>query len=252
MEEVTIEWMPKKAKISQMYSTGLEYAFVTKDWKQVNQLVYCKDFLQDALCAMHTNQKMSIYGFSYDPNKSLPVYLNKTRILVTSWRDKTFPNRIEGSLDFLNQIEDTLKMSKTKILKVKDLPVQYKKAGAWIYEANKRWMKSPPLISLYTLLIRVSLVHVKGTNYVETMDKICNNTLEPYQSYDRSYLRDARKGIDWILTYGDKKLFPNKTKDNFKDVGVSAMHNYVGICGYSNRNARSYFPEWYDIKEIKV
>jgi len=251
--EVVLRWKPKKVQISQVYSEGLEYAFVTKDWRQVSQLVFCKDFLQDTLCAHYNDKKMSIYGFSYSPKTGLPLYLEKTRILVTNWRDKTLPNRIEGSIDFLNQIEAALKMVKTKIYKVTELPSQYKKAGGWVYEGSKRWMHAPPMISLYTLLIRVSLSHTVGDKYQDTIDKICKGTLKPYQSNDSCQLREALDGLNRILSVGDRTIFaPGKIKTHFKDVGVYVMHESCGICGFSSKTPKYQFPEWFDSKKKVV
>jgi len=253
MKEVSITWKPKKSSISQVHSSGLEYAFVSEDWKQVNQLVYCKDFMQDALCAVMNQKKMSIYGFSYDPKTSTPIYLKKTRLLVANWRDKTMPNRIENSIDFIRQIEKALKMSRTQVYSVTNLLPQFKKSGAYVYEAARRWQNSPPLISLYTLLIRVSLVHTAGQPYTDTIDKVCKGEIEPYLCDDRWQLQSAKTGLNWIIKIGDKKLFSQEQKDNFKDVGVSTMHNNCGICGFSNKEVQKQFPTWYNtIKEAGV
>ena len=46
-----IKWLEKPAALAQIYGSGLEYCFISKDGKQCCPFVYCKDFLQDAILA---------------------------------------------------------------------------------------------------------------------------------------------------------------------------------------------------------
>jgi len=250
MKEVKVEWMLKKKSISQVYSSGVESAFLTEKFEMIHQLVYCKDFMQDAIAGFLQNKSMSIYGFSYSPKTCLPIYWKKTRLLFTDCTDRAMPNRIAGSKDFLNQVEKRLKMVRTQIYKVSDPPKQYSKSGAWVYDASPRWMISPPMISLYTLLMRVSLVHKQGDDFMKTVEGVSAGKIPSLQTEDQYQMKSAQKALGWILEKGDKKLFFKNAIDNYKDKPVSMMHNDLGIVSYATGCPKSEFPKWYE--EITV
>lgn len=250
MKEVKVKWVNKKKSISQVYSEGPEYAFLTENFEMIHQPVFCKDFMQDAIAGFLGKKRMAIYGFSYDPSTDLPIYWKKTRLLITDYSDKHMPNRIEGSLDFMNQIEKKLKMVRTKIYKVTNPPKQYSKSGAYVYDGSPRWMISPPMISLYTLLMRVGLVHKKGDNFMHTVKGVSNGSIPGLQGEDQSQMNSAKKALGWILDKTDKKLFHRQPADNYKDQEVSTMHNDLGIVSYSDGTARYNFPKWYKGVEV--
>lgn len=244
---LTIQFKPKKSRLAQEFSEGLEFAFLSADNKQINQFVYCKDFMQDAIQGHVNKKKVTIYGFSYDPNKeeTIPLCMEQTRILITSWRDKQFRTKVQNCLDFINQIEVKLKMKKTEITEVSNSPSIYKKAGIWLFEGSKRWMQSPPMISLYTLLIRIGFNHTPGTAYTETIQQVLDYKLATYRHEDAYYLKDAKKGLDWILKYGDRKLFDKDIKKNYPSVDIYTMHSNFGIVGFAQGYTKKYCPDWY-------
>lgn len=254
MKEVKVTWIEKKKSISQVYNSGLEYAFLTENFEMIHQLVYCKDFMQDAIAGLLNNKTMSIYGFSYDPKNNLPIYLKKTRLLITNYGDKTFPNRIDASKEFLNQVEKKLKMVRTQIYKDTNVLKNYSASGAFVYDGSSRWMISPPMISLYTLLIRISLAHKPGTDFMETIDGICNGQIQPIQTDDKNQLSKAKKALNWILEKTDKNLFSKNRIENYnnkgKEIPVHEMHNNFGIVSYAYGTPKNYFPEWYKGVEL--
>jgi hypothetical protein len=250
MKEIKVTWAEKKKSISQVYSSGIEYAFLTENFEMIHQFVYCKDFMQDAIAGYLQNKTMSIYGFSYNPKTCLPIYSKKTRLLFTNCSDKAMANRIPGSKDFLNQIEKKLKMHRTQIYTAFDPPKQYAKSGVYIYDGSKRWMISPPMISLYTLLMRVSLVHKVGDDFMNTVTGVSSGKIPGMQTEDQYQMKNAEKAFKWILDKGDRKLFFTNQIDNFKDQSVNTMHNDLGIVAYSSGCPKKNFPKWY--KEVEA
>lgn len=241
-----VEWKPKKSRISQIYSDGLEYAFVSKDYKQINQFVYCKDFMQDAIQGYLNGVRADIYSFVYDPSTCLPLHMDSTRLILSNWRDKQFKAKVPNCLDFINQIEEKLKMKKTTMEDCFNPPPVYKKAGIWLVEGSKRWMKAPPMISLYTLLLRVGFSHKAGEDFMKTLDGVQDGTIPAYQKHDRSFVQDARKSINWILDKGDRRLFHSNIRKNYlKEIGIYEMHNSCGIIGYARCETQHRFPYWY-------
>ena len=245
MKEVKVKWHKKDAKLSQMYSSGVEYAFVSKDYEMIHQLVYCKDYLQDAIAALLTGEVSDIYGFVYDPEKCIPIYLKRTRLVVTNRTDQYFSEKIPHMQDFLNQVESKLKMLKTQVAKVSDPYKTYKKAGVFLLNGSPRWMISPPMISLYTLLIRVGLSHVKGKDFMQTIDDITTYSVPVAQDDDIYQMKKAKKALGWILEKTDKKLFYKNQVNNYKGVDTSTMHDYSGIGSYADGYPKSNFPRWY-------
>lgn len=246
MDQVTLEWKLSSGSISQVYGSGLEYAFVSDDFKQIHPLVYCKDFMQDAITGAIHKKAMSIYGFSYNPQKDPPIYFKKTRLLVTNSADPHFSNKIIPLLEFMGQIEKKLKMVKSVAYKVENSAKKYSN-GAFIIDGSARWQISPPMISLYTLLIRIGLVHKIGVSYQETVDGVVKGTIPAAQENDRSQLSSAIKGLGWILDHGDLKLFGRTRSKNYKDLSVNFVHNSTGIVSYSSKNAalKKEYPNWY-------
>lgn len=245
-KEVEVDWISKSKSISQVYSSGMEYALLTDNFEMIHQPVYCKDFMQDAIAGFLHKKTMSIYGFSYNPKTNKPLCMKKTRLLIVNASDAEMQSKRKASKDFLNQIEKKLKMARTQIYKVKNPSNSYSKCGGLVYDGSSRWMFAPPMISLYTLLIRVSMVHTKGKDFMETINNLCNGSITGYQTSDKSQMSGAKKALSWILEKGDRNLFLKKRLDNYNQDSVSVMHNTLGIVSYANGNSKGYFPYWYE------
>ena len=246
-KSVSIVWKPKVARIAQIFGKGLEYAFVSPDNQQVHQFVYCKDFLQDTIHAYLNNTTVSLYSFRYNGNDSTPITLDSTKILIASYRDSAFRKKINPIIDFLNQIEDVLGMKKTKVYGCASPMPTYKRSGVFMLKGSKRWMKAPPMISLYSFLIRLGCAHQEGASYKDTLQGIFNGSIKPYQSMDATYLKDSLHGIDFILKMGDRKIFHNEIKRNYPRsiTKFDDMHNNCGLIGYCKGQAKVHCPYWY-------
>jgi hypothetical protein len=243
-----IKWYEGRASLSQALSSGLEYAFVSKERKQCCPFVLCKDFLQDAVYNQVYKTKKSIYGFSFDPSKHEPIDLTKVRMVLANSQDADFSNKIPACLDFINQIEACLGIVKTKTI-VRECafpPKKYKKGGVWYFESNRRWLSSPVMLSLYTLLLRVGFCHKIGDTYNVTIERVSSYSSFEYQQGDRSKLYDSKKGIVRILKKGDKNIFYKEIEKNYpKGISISTLHNDLGIVAFSNEYTKHTVPYWH-------
>jgi hypothetical protein len=106
-------------------------------------------------------------------------------------------------------------------------------------------MLSPPMLSLYTLLLRVGFCHTQGEDYAETIKKITGGTVPPYQSNDKSQLSSAQQGIERILKYGYAKIFFKDPKKNYPAIATSNMHHHTGICSFSGGASKSHVGHWH-------
>ena len=266
--ERQVKWHPKNRRLIQIPKKGIEYAFVSEDYQQIHQLVWCKDFMQDAIYGQVNQKPVSIYGFKYDPALDPPLYMKKTRIMVANWHDANFGLKICNCLEFLNEVESHLKMSRTTINKCSGVPVVYKKSGVWLLEGSKRWMKSPPMMSLYTLLIRIGLVHQSGDNFKKTIRLIKSGAIKPYNwkkdkvndlsgkvthyDNDRDFLRIGNRAISKILKHGDRKLFFRDIQNNYPKKNKRGysfcthhLHECCGLVGFSKKETELEFPHWH-------
>lgn len=256
--ERRIEWHAKDRQLCQIPKEGLEYAWVSEDYKQIHQLVWCKDFMQDAIFGFLNKKRTLIYGFEYDPDTYQPLCMKQTRLIVANWKDPDFADHLhKNCIPFLHGIEAMLKMRKTKVEKCLDPPARYKKCGIYLLDGSKRWMHSPPMISLYTLLIRVGFVHDPQRTPMETLTQIRDRTIKAYNwkpgnEDDADFVTKGLPGINRILKEGDRKIFHRKMEQNYPPVdktgvalSVYTMHDNCGVVGFSQGYTKSTFPNWH-------
>ncbi|RDJ35511.1 MAG: hypothetical protein DWQ19_11890 [Crenarchaeota archaeon] len=247
MKVKKVNWLDEKQSLNQAISSGVEFAFLSPDDKQVSPFAFCKDYLQDAVQGYVNKKTRSIYGFTYNPTKHPEVSLTKTKLLVTNSSDVQFKTKVPHCLNFLHQIEDDLKLRKTKVYRCEMPPKQYARCGVWLFEASSRWIKSPPMISMYSLLIRVGFGYDTDQPYQDYIKDVVAGNKPCYQSVDKSRLASAEKGIFRILSSGDKKIFGSKIENNYpSDVDTGTMHNSYGIVGFAMESPKLKMPSWYE------
>lgn len=277
MEDIKIQdvkWHPKTNKLCQIPTEGLEFALLSKNYEQISQLAYCKDFLQDSIHGYLSDQFVEIYGFTYDPKKSPAVDLETTRILFTNYKDKEFGDKLFNKcLPLIHQVEDKLKIKKkTVAMRCAKAPSAYRFSGVWIIEGDQRWQMAPPMLSFYAFLIRIGFVYEGGT-FLEHLKKIASGEITPYYDrdkpgkYEGHVARDKETAIACtgaikdILKYGDKKVFPQDMKNNYAkkikgyygdtSLSVYTIHDYCGLQGFAKGSTKSNFPEWHTYKDKK-
>lgn len=242
--------MNGEQKLAQAFSSGLEFAFISADGQQCTTFAFCKDFLQDAIQAYCVQKKRNIYGFEYDPETHPPICLEKTRLAIANSEDDYLDEKIPALVDFIHQIEKKLAISKTVVKQCSNSPLKYIRGGVWILEGSARWLRSPPMISMYTLLIRLGIGHPVGQSYEKTIADISNGRTKAYQDIDRLRLKSALPAIDRIMKHGDRKLFYNKIELNYpKRIRTNTMHNCLGIIGYAENRTKKYMPYWHRLDE---
>lgn len=241
METVEIVWLKDKPSLSQIYSSGPEFCFVSEKNQQCHPFVMCKDFLNDAIYGCLHNKSASIYGFTYNTS-SPPISFEKTRLAYTNSSDPKLSEKIPGILDFINQVAKKLHLKRTSVKQISNPESKYKKSGIYLFESTPMWMNSPPLISMYSLFLRVGSVHTVGDTFSKTIEDIISDKKKAYQKNDKSYLASAAKGIDDILKHGYRKFFFKDTKKNFPEKkSIGSIHDAFGIVGFSHDNGMKYW-----------
>jgi hypothetical protein len=250
--KVKIEWLKKKMSLSQAHSAGLnglEYCFVSKEHKQCCPFVLCEDFLQDAVMAMHHGKAVSIYGFQYDPKQYEPISVDRMKMVVAHSSDKKFGDKIPNMLEFLHCFERKLRLIRTGARRVDDPPKKYAKGGVYLLDGSSRWLLSPPMLSMYTLLIRVGFTHKAGDKYEQTVKNLLG---VKHQTRDVYQLKSAQDGIEKILKYGYPKIFFKDPTKNFPDINVGSMHSSMGICAFTRNASEHFVKHWHrDLEKPK-
>lgn len=235
MKNKFIKWQksPKNSKIFQIYEKGLEYSMVSKDYEQCHPFVWCKDFLHDVIYASINKREFKAYKFKYDPNSSPKPGFDKIRILIANSKDEEFYEKIKNVIDFIHQFESELKIKKSIVYQCKNPPKEYSKV--FLIEGNKRWINSPPMVSLYTLIIRVGFSHKINDNFRQTIDNLKNEKIEPYQKKDGYWIKAVEPAIKEILEKNDKKIFNKKMSLNYPPkLKPNFVHNKLGLVGFAN------------------
>ena len=245
IEEVQVKWLTSASRsISQIYSSGLQYSLANDKFEQCHDLVFCKDFLQDAIHAHLHGGIASIYGFTYNPKTQPTLSLDRLRVLVVNSSDKNFNDKIPGALDFINQFCKKMKLKPSKVYKVSNPPAKYKN-GAWIIDNSGMWNNAPPMVSMLTLLLRCGFVHKAGDDAMETIKGLTSGKVKPYQNNDSSYIQSGMKGIENILKFGYRKFFFIEIEKNYpKGADISTMHNSTGIVAFSSGSTKGVCKYW--------
>jgi hypothetical protein len=243
--KVKIEWYEKTKHLHQAFYDGIEFAFISTDNRQCTPFAYCKDYLQDTIYSVVNNKNVSIYGFSFDPKLDIHPCLKKVKIVVGNSTDKDLRKKISACKDFINQIEDKLGFRKTSFYECYKPPKKFIRSGIWLTEGSKRWLLSPPMLSMYTLLLRVGFGHEEGKSYKITLDEIAANKKKAYCKADDSRVGDAIQGIYKIIEKGDRYFFCPTMKKNYPaSLGTSVLHDDLGICAFSSGTASRHIKDW--------
>lgn len=241
-----IKWCEKELKLREGVKTGIEMSFLSPDDIQCSPFFHCKDYLQDTILSYIHSSPKEIFGFSYDPAIDPPLSLSETKILIANSKDYFLSSKILPCLEFVNQFEKEAKIPKTRIFHCKNPPNKYIRCGIWLFKGNSRWMISPPMISLYSLLIRAGLNHTSGDNYWDTIDSIIDGDKIPMQSMDKFRLQESKIGIKRIIELGDKNIFYKDIKDNYPiNLKLKDVHNKLGIVAFSKGISKDFIPHWY-------
>jgi hypothetical protein len=228
----------KGKNLAEIYSSGLQYAFVAPNGDQCHQFVYCKDFLQDCLGAIVNKTVASIYGFSYNPETNPPVDLEHTRIALTfSCSKEEFAGKMTKALSLVNEVEKAFGLSKSKGKWVGE----YKSNPVWLIVGDKQWMLAPPLLSLYTILLRLGSTY-SGDDWVKFLTTPQKGAYGQSEHDDRDsrYLSAASK-VFWesLNKNSIQEMFGEEMSKNYPNIPIMSMHNNTGFESYHNGGYKS-------------
>lgn len=224
-----IKWYESKRRnlnILQIYKKGLEFSFVSGEYEQCHEFLFCKDFLQTIIFSNIRNKPINIFNFMYNPERNPRIHTDELRILFRSNNDANFDQNLKNSILFINEMEGMLGMRKSESRRCEN--------GCWMVRGSKRWLKAPPMISLFVLLVRVGMTHKPENSFQKTVNDMISEKIKPYQNKDSTLLRDSFLGMDKIIKMGDGKIFYKKMEKNYPNLTADCIHNDTGILSYTN------------------
>lgn len=231
-----IKELQKRSKLNEGRDFGVGFTILNKKGSKFETYLpftACRDYLNDFAYVESTKKEIgSIYGYNH---KLLNCFDNKN---IVYFGVKTLHKNKEGNYDkfdelqkilinnhlnlelFLNEIEDYLDIKiKTQIELDED---------TLIIKCSKFWVKSTPLISVYTLLIRCYFNIT--TNDEPIIDILKNNV--PFINADSMMKKPC---IDFYELYlNNKSKFINPDYNGYglvKDNNPGLIHNF-GIDGF--------------------
>lgn len=237
---MNVKWYENKFQLCEGVGKTVQMSFCSADDEQCHPWVYCKDYLQDAIYCTMNNKESCVHGFIFKPSTMPKLCMDKARILVCNLHDTAFASKIDAALEFLNQIEDVLKMPHSIYTKVDNAKPKRAANGVFLIEGNKRWLASPPMISLYSYLIRCSFKHTKGNKYADTLKGTT------YYSNDKYSLPNAREAIKYIAKLNDEVIFYSDTQKNYPaSASIETMHHSSGMMAFMNGETQDNFKHWH-------
>lgn len=115
--------------------------------KQIHAWVKCRDYFGDVLMSNSDGEKRKIYGFTYDPEKDIPVHVDNLVMLLQ------FPNK-EMQETFLNNKSILDEIDK----KNQQTPAVFHKTddkNVLMMVASPFWQQSIVMISFYTYILKI-------------------------------------------------------------------------------------------------
>ena len=221
------KWFTDKG-MAQIYSSGLEFAFVSAAGEQCHPFAYCKDFLQDAVWAELNKSKASIYGFSYEHGKNPPVDLTNMRLAVRLKGNKDFPSMIPKALSFVQEVDKARGFQLTRV----EAAGKYEGSEneVFVFVGDVRWLHSPTYVSFYSLAVRVGMTYEGGD-----WKKHFSSAKKYLGDNDKNYTEKAAKVLDKIIGENLNSLFSEKIEENYpKDCDVNSMHNNSGVVSFAD------------------
>lgn len=247
IKEFTLKYF-KAGEHPNQASAGLRYEgifLINENYEQVTQCSSCRAFSIDAFFA--SMQGLDFGSVCYVNSWRKPDY-EKTRIGRVCERE----NEALVSLDFLNKLEKDLGFSLTTISKASNV----KRSNCYMFEGDKRWQISSPMLSLYMVLIRNIC---NGHTFENTWQQTLNSNSDSFE-YD---LKNSLKMIKLFVEYGIDAFFKDDYEFNYTgervnpyedthDFGINTFCRYVlnlescntsyfeGQKGIIIKNARKY------------
>lgn len=200
---------------SEIYSKGLTYSMLDKDFVAMHRPIRCKDFFQDLIWAETKKQTGSIYGFSWAPTGEI---LNQKKLMIgVKDEGKDIGEYAKNCQKLLNQFETILKYPKSTC--------KADETGkAVVTTFSTKWTEVPYIFSLFTLMLRTGLGY-KNEDLLQFFSSAGANQNIPMN--DRQYIKSGLPKIKELLNGVTRQ----QTYTQYDSIGQ--IHNNSGIVNFN-------------------
>jgi hypothetical protein len=215
----------------------VQFGFVSENASIVGRTHSCRDYLIDLLIRQINGA--DFYTLDYVHQLGPRVCLMQMRLSVI--RRNIHDDDVERTLDLVHQMEDLLNIrprSMVRTLKFSDS--NFGPIMLWL--GSKEWLIAPPMVSLYSLLIRVGQWHIVGNKWDQTWSD-CIQTER--SSRDWTNLSSGRLGIDRLIGDGIVATFGTDIKRNYPLTEDHNTHGYYGLSSFTSKSCKHLCPHWY-------
>ncbi len=195
-----------------------------KGRNQVMRFVSCKAFLHDATYTHVLGKGGNGY---YTKGKNPPIDMEKLRLLVATGTGdiEAFKEKLFAAKKVVNRIEKTAGWKPSKIVTIDHSRI---KRDVWLITGPKEWIRSPQMLSMITLILRVCVR--RGPVKARTKEDI-EKMFKKWGKGDRFSCGDTH----YMKTSWDKLFLIAKHHDElFKDLSLTKIHNAGKIGSHGN------------------
>ena len=226
--------------LNEVYSSNQwKFSFLAKNGEMAFQWVMCKDYLHDAIHAQIYNKQISVYGFRFTPGVNPPINLNKVQLLMMH-DDNRRDWELKRAVELVHLFESYMGIKKTTLSKIAyKVDEVHTVKPAYLVEGSKIWLKSPQLLSLFTLTLRMGHLYPEGTTFPTTLrdflvdirkTRETNNHVQIY----KSILQKCKSNSTFLYFLRSRNKIFNKEQEVyywFPSGTETTYHNYSGIRG---------------------
>jgi len=244
MAKLTIKKFPERHLCEIYQQVAIRFAFLSgpnDGYKQCHVLAKCRDFLQDAVRSEVNKGECSIYSFIYKSGVNPPVDLKKMRMLINKGPEATkeFKGAMKKAKTLLNHYEDMAGWANTSLVEIANDP------NMVLFSGPSNWMRSSFLVSMYSLLIRLSYKDFPSFSSNGELIKIYKNLVDDYKNKrksdnDLTYMNTCYNRLHLVIE-NTSKLFSKKMEDNYPaEIHINSFHNLGGIfslCSFNSYNS---------------
>jgi hypothetical protein len=199
-EDFTVELKESKVSTVDSYHVGPVFSWLAplgKTWEQTMIWTRCRDIMGCYLQGAVIGTVMEHGGVAWREGRPTPDLEHLTMLVRLGAADTkdgdTFND--EGLRAIIWTMEDALGLERTRLF---PLDHEYRgKQQIWVLRADPFWMKAPPLLSLYLLLVRTA-------PYLKDYGSLKSNVMQtiPDKSMGGTILARQVEPIDWLLKQG--------------------------------------------------
>lgn len=205
------------------------FSFAKKEGNTIEVLfkpVQCRDYFSDILYVFATGKPVDVCGFKMDKKESEKINKDITTLYL-SFTDPVSPDLFEKNLSVLHSIEKENHLRRTEVTTLS----KHEK----LIEGSSFWLKSTPLLSLYTFLLKCIAYDLpKSEDWL--------NFIRAQPSNEAGYAKcipDLSKYLKNLRYIFEKtELLPYKGHENVNE--LHGMGGFVSVFTYDKISSYKY------------